>query len=193
VTPPDRRPVVVVPYDPAWPEWFERARTELGGALGGAAVTIEHVGSTSVPGLAAKPIVDIVIGVDTFARGRDVIEPVEALGYTYVPELESELPNRRYFRRYAREGEPVDYHVHMYEAGHPELLEYREFRDRLRADRELARAYEELKLELAVRFRDDRGAYTEGKEEFVRAALGVDRLAKRKSPKPSVSRPPSST
>jgi GrpB-like predicted nucleotidyltransferase (UPF0157 family) len=167
--------VLVVPYDPRWPRLFARARSELQTALGDAVVAIEHIGSTAVPGLAAKPIIDIMVGVDSLDRGRSLVDPVETLGYEYVPEGEAEMPFRRYFRRrdptllpgFERAG----YHLHMVEAAHPFWTTHLAFRDHLRGSAEEARAYERLKLALAARHADDRQAYTDAKAPFVRAVL----------------------
>jgi GrpB-like predicted nucleotidyltransferase (UPF0157 family) len=167
--------VVVVPYDPGWPDLFEHARDQLETALGDAVVAIEHIGSTAVPGLAAKPIVDIMVGVDSLDEDRPLIDAVVALGYEYVPEYEDELPFRRYFRRrderlapgYAHAG----YHVHMVEHTHEFWRSHLAFRDHLRAHPDDAAAYERLKHELAERFRSERERYTDAKGDFIAAVL----------------------
>jgi GrpB-like predicted nucleotidyltransferase (UPF0157 family) len=141
---------VVVPYDPRWPELYERARGELVDALGPRLVEIEHVGSTAVPGLAAKPVIDVAIGVDAIDRAG-LVDEIVALGYVYVPEYEQELPFRRYFRRGYPDPElhptieKSGYHLHVVEAGHPFMNADVAFRDHLRTHPEDARAYAAIK------------------------------------------------
>src|SRR5262249_5932608 len=111
-------PIVVIDYDPAWPALFEQERANLAAALGALVVTIEHVGSTAVPGLAAKPIIDLLVGVRSLedARTRG-IEALAALGYTYVPDYESFLPDELFFRKGV--GGPWTHHAHVMEPSDP--------------------------------------------------------------------------
>jgi GrpB-like predicted nucleotidyltransferase (UPF0157 family) len=160
---------VVVEYDPRWPDLYERARFDLMAALPDAIVRIEHVGSTAVPGLAAKPVIDIAVGVDSLER-EGLVEQIAALGYAYVPEYEEELPFRRFFRRgYPdRELHPTieksGYHLHVVEAGHAFMRADVAFRDHLRSHPEDARAYADLKLGLSGRQGDE---YYDAKAPFV--------------------------
>jgi GrpB-like predicted nucleotidyltransferase (UPF0157 family) len=157
----------IEPYDPSWPASFESERAALEEAIGDWAVGgIHHVGSTAVPGLAAKPIVDILVGVEDLEGSRDCFEPLARLEYLYAPYLAEEMhwfckphPDRR------------THHLHLAPAGGRRFAEELAFRDRLRAEPETAAAYETLKRELAERFFDDRDAYTEAKADFVRRAL----------------------
>jgi GrpB-like predicted nucleotidyltransferase (UPF0157 family) len=161
-------------YDPRWPELFRRAEGELRRALGEDAVAIEHVGSTAVPGLPAKPVIDIAIAVRSLSAG--VVVAIEWLGYEYVPEYEDELPNRRYFHLHP---EPelgpghTGYHVHVYAEGDPDFADYLRFRDYLRSHPEDAAAYGELKLRLAAEHADDRDAYQEAKSVFVERVVAM--------------------
>jgi GrpB-like predicted nucleotidyltransferase (UPF0157 family) len=150
--------VRVVDYDEAWPKLYEVEAERLRETLAGSLRVIEHVGSTSVPGLAAKPVIDIAASVESFDE-LDV-DLLEALGYRYVPRFEEELPNRRYFTR-------GDYHLHVYEQEHEEFMDYVRFRDYLRTHPEDAEAYGALKLRLAAERPDDREAYQEAKAPFV--------------------------
>ena len=160
---------VVVPYDPRWPDFYERARFELLEALGDAIVSIEHVGSTAVPGLAAKPVIDIAIGVDSLER-PELVERIVALGYVYVPEYEQELPFRRYFRRGYPDPElhpaveKSGYHLHVVESGHAFMRADVAFRDHLRSHPDDAAAYAELKLGLSGLGGDE---YYDAKAPFV--------------------------
>ena len=161
----------VAPYDPGWPAAFESERAALEDAIGDWAVGgIHHVGSTAVPGLAAKPIVDILVGVEDLESSRACFEPLGALEYVHAPYLAEEMhwfckphPDRR------------THHLHLAPAGGRRYADELAFRDRLRADPELAGEYEVLKRELAKRFKDDRDAYTEGKSAFIRKALAEAR------------------
>ena len=163
--------MVVVPYDPRWPELFERERAVLSAVLP-AGARIEHVGSTAVPGLAAKPIIDIMVGVSDLAEVETRIHAIESLGYTYVPKYEAELPERRYFRRPS--AHPRTHHLHCVREGGDFWARHLAFRDRLRADAALAERYGSLKRDLADRFRADRRGYAEAKGPFIRDVLGAE-------------------
>jgi GrpB-like predicted nucleotidyltransferase (UPF0157 family) len=158
------RTVEVVDYDPAWPDHFRRLSTELKRVLGDKVVKIEHGGSTSVPGLAAKPIIDIWAALGFPIHSED-IEAMAAIGYEYLGE--AALEDQDFFVRLA---EPVC-HLHCYPAGHPEWNRHIAFRDWLRANPDGAAAYARLKRDLAIRFAADRLAYTEAKSDFIEAAL----------------------
>ena len=162
-------PVVIVPYDPRWPRLFQAESELIRKQIGSYLEALEHIGSTAVPRLAAKPIIDIMPGLRQLSDARGCIEPLAAIGYEYVPEYESELPERRYFRKGPPEGRT--HHVHMVEAAtdfwHRHLL----FRDYLRTHSETAKEYEALKHRLARENRTDRDAYTSGKTPFIEAVI----------------------
>ena len=175
-------PVVVVPYDPAWPAAFALLRDRIAPVLGELAVGIEHVGSTAVPGLDAKPIIDI----DVVIRHADDLPEVAArlatLGYTQLGDLG--IIGREAFR--ATSGLPR-HHLYVCAAGAAPLQAHLTLRDALRGDGDLAAAYAALKRDLAQRFRDDRDAYAEGKSAFVTAVLlrerdGGEKRALRRGP-----------
>jgi GrpB-like predicted nucleotidyltransferase (UPF0157 family) len=96
-------PIFVVPYDEAWPSLYEEERTRIERTIGSWVEEIEHVGSTAVPGLAAKPVIDIMVGVKSLENSSILVESLVDIGYEYVPEFERVLPFRRYFRK-MREG-----------------------------------------------------------------------------------------
>jgi GrpB-like predicted nucleotidyltransferase (UPF0157 family) len=158
-------PVVVLPYDARWPELFRAERDRLAGIFGERAAGIEHVGSTAVPGLAAKGIVDILLGLRQLELRPEDLDAMAGLGYLYRGELG--IPGRHFLHK----GDPPTHHVHAVEHGSVEWLKHVHFRDHLRAHPEEARSYAKLKHELATRFPDDREAYTEGKSPFVAAVL----------------------
>src|SRR5581483_3856942 len=156
-------PIFVVEYDPQWVRLFERERARILDALNGLNVVIEHIGSTAVPGLAAKPIIDILMIVETAEDAMRAITPLVRLGYTCYGE--AEIAGRIYFDR--RVYEPC--HIHLYVKGNPEIARHLMFRDYLRAHPDARQAYAELKYALAEEFRNDRPAYTEAKTDFVRS------------------------
>jgi GrpB-like predicted nucleotidyltransferase (UPF0157 family) len=160
---PDREPVLVVEYDPEWPRRYEEERGRIVAAFGGLIAAIEHVGSTAVPGLGGKPIIDIMIGVARLEDGERCVGPMEGLGYEYRGE--AGIPGRLFFRR----GLPRTHQVHLVEHGSELWERHVLFRDFLRAHPEAAAEYADLKKELAVRFRTNRDAYSEAKTAFIRS------------------------
>lgn len=159
-------PITIADYDPRWPALYEEEKARILAAIGEWLVDIQHVGSTAVPGLAAKPIIDIMPGIRSLTDAQHCIAALEALGYEYVPEYEAELPERRYFRKRAT---PYSHHIHMVEATSDFWQRHLLFRDYLRAHPDAAAEYGELKRRLAARIGDDRVGYTEAKTEFIRS------------------------
>lgn len=165
--PPDES-IRLVPYDPAWPLRFEQERSALAETIGNWVVGgIRHVGSTAVPELAAKPIIDILVGVRDLQESQRCFEPLARLDYLYAPYLPDEMhwfckphPSRR------------THHLHLVPTGSRRYADELAFRDRLRADPRVAADYAALKRELAERFAQDREAYTEAKSDFIRDVLG---------------------
>ena len=155
-------PVEVVAYDPEWPRRFTRLAADLRGALGDAALRIDHIGSTAVPGLDAKPIIDVQISVAELEPMHGYRVPLERLGYRWRED------NPDLTKRYFREGEgAARTHIHVRRAGSlPEQLAL-VFRDYLRTHPHDAHAYAVLKRSLAVAHKDDRVAYTDAKDPFV--------------------------
>ncbi len=157
--------VLIVDYDPCWPHLFQRESSRLARACGFEPADIVHVGSTAVPGLAAKPILDIMVGVDDFDAAESLVPGLERSGYIYLGAFG--IDGRLFFRT----TEPCTHHVHVVEKDGPfwqnELL----FRDYLREHPIAAGAYVDLKRELARRFADNRPAYTAAKGQFIEFAL----------------------
>jgi GrpB-like predicted nucleotidyltransferase (UPF0157 family) len=158
-------PIEIVDYDEAWPALFESWRQRLAAALGDKAVSIEHVGSTSVPGLPAKPVIDIQILVPDLANEAAFLPRLESLG---VP-LHSREQGHVYFRPAA--WQPRDVQIHVHGTGSQEAEDRITFRDYLRTSAAAREAYAELKRGLAERFSDDRVAYGEAKTAFILTAL----------------------
>ncbi|MHB8572016.1 MAG: GNAT family N-acetyltransferase [Candidatus Dormibacteria bacterium] len=164
-------PVVVVDHDPGWKDRFEEEAARIRGVLGPAA-QLEHVGSTAVPGLAAKPVIDILAGLTSMGEAPAVVRALEAAGWVYAPEFEDEFPERRLFGRIDR-GRRT-HHLHLVETGGGFWHRHLRFRDWLRGSPEARRDYAALKRALAVQHADDRPAYTGGKTEFVESALRAE-------------------
>ena len=155
--------IELVPYDPGWAEEFERRCRDIQGALGEAAVAVEHIGSTSVPGLAAKPIVDIQVQVPSFEPMEAYRDPLERLGYEYRPDDDA---GHRFFRLDVDGRRVVN--MHVVEAGSDWGTRDLAFRDYLRAHPDEARRYEELKRELATKFSPAHvQRYAEGKSPYI--------------------------
>lgn len=158
----EKRPIVIADYDSEWPRRFELEAARIRGALGAAALRVEHFGSTSVPGLAAKPIVDVLVGVEDPEDDGMLVPRLEAVGYA----LRVREPGHRMFRTPAR-----DVHVHVWADRDPEIERHLRFRDRLRASDEDRRTYERLKRSLARRDWDDMNDYADAKSELIATIL----------------------
>lgn len=158
-------PIVVAPYDPEWPRTFAQLREQLWPAVRDHALAVEHVGSTSVPGLAAKPIIDLDIVIGSDAELAPVSAALVALGYRAEGDLG--IPDRYAFS--APEGAPRQ-HLYVCLSGSTALRNHLAVRDFLRAHPEEAAAYGALKLELA-RTAPDMDAYVRGKTAFVLSVL----------------------
>ena len=159
-------PVIIVPYDPGWARDFESIRLRLAGALGDLALDILHVGSTSVVGLAAKPIIDIDIVIDRETALPAVIERLATISYTF--EGDRGVPGRYAF---AAPRDLPRHHPYVCARDNLELKRHVAFRDILRANPQAAAAYGSLKYELASHFGRDRDGYSRAKTEFVERAL----------------------
>jgi GrpB-like predicted nucleotidyltransferase (UPF0157 family) len=164
--------IILADYDTAWPVRFATEAARIREACGEEVIAFEHIGSTAVPGLAAKPVIDMMPGVADLEEARRVCVPaMQALGYTYVPEYEAELPERLFFRD-GPYGGHRNFHVHMVETSSGFWPRHLAFRDWLRAHPSDARAYEALKRRLVVLHANDRAAYTDAKTKFVEGILG---------------------
>lgn len=165
--------VTVVPYDARWAGLFDADARELARALGPAILAIHHVGSTSIPGLAAKPILDILVSIPDFMRGIALVRELAGLGYEYRPA--EEIPDRHFFRR--RHGDMRTHHLSLAEPASHHYRVTMAFRDTLRANPAVAAEYGALKLRLAQHFPRDRRAYIEGKTMFIARVLDQNESA----------------
>ena len=171
--------IAIVEYDPRWPGLFTQEAARVRAALGeDLVVAVEHFGSTSVPGLSAKPVIDMLVAVRSIGEAREKAVPaLEAIGYAFW--YDNPNPAHLFFVKGLPPNGPRTHHVHMIEMGAfrdpknetflfwDRLL----FRDYLRAHPEEARRYETVKRDLAARFPDDREAYTDGKTEYVSGVM----------------------
>jgi GrpB-like predicted nucleotidyltransferase (UPF0157 family) len=168
-------PIVIVPYDPGWADAFERERLAIARALGPLAITIEHNGSTAVPGLAAKPVIDIQVSVGQLHPLSTSAPQLVGLGYTHVPH-EDDARCPFFYRGANPPRRPYRYHIHVVEAGGDEERRTLAFRDRLRNDPRAAREYEELKRRLASQHEGSTDAsvqaYVDGKTAFINLMSG---------------------
>ncbi|MCH7484776.1 MAG: GrpB family protein [Chloroflexi bacterium] len=162
-------PVVIADYDPRWPAMYAEESARIQNVIGRWLLGIEHVGSTSVPGLAAKPVVDIMPGLRSLDEAPHVVSAMETIGYEYRPDTEDELPERRYFVRPPGSASRHRrlFHVHAVEATTEFWRRHLAFRDYLRAHSEVAGQYAALKRRLSAEYGTDHGGYTEAKTEFI--------------------------
>lgn len=170
------KPVIIEEYNPEWPKMFQEIQSILALTIGADALSIEHVGSTSVPGLAAKPILDIDIVIESMKSLPAVIAKLETLGYNHQGDLGVEggeaFDRKDEYVLYSEEiSLRMTQHLYVCCRDSQELYRHITFRDALINNPELVKEYASLKKELAITFRDDRKAYTEGKSDFVQRVL----------------------
>ena len=176
-------PIRIVPYEPAWPAMFARQAAELRNALGAVALRIDHIGSTAIPQLAAKPVIDVQISVADFEPLDAYCGPLERLGYVF----RADNPDRtkRYFREPPGQRRT---HIHVRRAGSFGEQVALLFRDFMRVHADVAAEYGDLKIKLAERYSGDRTAYTDAKRPFIWGVIAqADTWAQRTGwiPKPS--------
>lgn len=163
------REIKVVPYKTEWQNQYEIEKRLLEAIFGAEILSIHHIGSTSVPGLAAKPIIDILVEVKQISLIHTYNNEMVKMGYECKGE--NGIEGRRYFQK---GGEDRTHHVHMYEQGHPEIGRHLRFRDYLRKHADVAWQYARLKQELAKKYQFNPEAYVERKTSFIR---NVDEMA----------------
>jgi len=170
--------IQLVPHDPRWPEMLHAEAERLRQLLGEMALRVEHAGSTAVPGLSAKPVIDMLLEIPSFESAQQRVVPrLEQDGWEYVWRDDRPPGHMMFIRRNALRVRT--HHVHMAPTGHP-LWDRLAFRDYLLSHPVEARRYEQLKRRLAAEHRGDREAYTEGKGEYVKrvtaAASSLNRI-----------------
>ncbi len=163
-------PVFVVKYDPRWPSLYALECSRVVAAVGSYVKAVEHVGSTAVPELDAKPVIDIMVSVQGIRSAGHLIRPLKEIGYSYWAENPN--PERMLFVKFAdADRTSRNYNLHVMEAGVELWNDRIFFRDHLRSHPEVAGEYARLKHALAKRFRGDREAYTRAKTDFISAML----------------------
>lgn len=162
--------VALSPHNPAWSELFQEQAARIRDVIGAYVLDVQHVGSTAIPGIQAKPIIDIGVAVASFEEATRCIAPLEALGFNYRGE--NGIPRRHYFNLHDGSRRNVrTHHLHMNEIGSDDWRAQICFRDALRQRAHIARSYEDLKKSLAARFPTAPMAYLAGKDKFIRKVL----------------------
>lgn len=161
------------PYSPMWPVTFDIEKGRLAAIFGADAMLIEHVGSTAVPGLGGKPIIDILVGAPAVEVVDRYIPALVESGYRHVEEFQLAFPQRRFLVK--MHGQPGHFNLNAVRYDTPFWNDLIAFRDILRADPGIAERYWRLKGLLATRFRNDRQAYSNAKTEFIQSALKLRR------------------
>ncbi len=160
------RHVQVHPPNPQWPQAFEAEAAQVSRVLGDNLVHIHHIGSTAIPNIHAKPIIDMLAEVSDIDRVDACNAAMATLGYTALGEYG--LPGRRYFRKHNEAGGRT-HHLHTFQLGSLEVIRHLAFRDFMRANPNCAQQYSDLKRTLAAQYPNDIDGYMDGKDEFVKA------------------------
>jgi GrpB-like predicted nucleotidyltransferase (UPF0157 family) len=163
-----RSTVDLVGYSPEWEVEFRRERQRLAAIFGSSAQSIEHIGSTAVPGLVAKPTIDVAVGLDDITVLFGKVPDLEASGYEFRPE--AKFHDQHWFLRRIV-GDERTHHLHVIQLPHPDWDEWLSFRDYLRASQEAAHRYASEKMRLADLFYAERGKYVHAKTAIVRELL----------------------
>lgn len=160
-----RGEVFLLDYTDDWRLHFEKEAEVVAGLIGGHIKGIHHIGSTAIPGLRAKPIIDIAVELHSFESGFDCVSALSGIGYKH--RLLAELPDRHYWSK----GEPRTHQIHMFRPESPHLIEVLEFRDRLLSSNVLREKYQELKVSLCNRHGDSKHEYARAKTAFIQYVL----------------------
>ena len=158
-----KRKITLTSHNPTWPQQFEAEATTLTSIFGQNLSAIHHIGSTAVPGIQAKPIIDMMPIVWDIEQVDGLNEAMTECGY--IHRGEHGIPGRRYFRKGSDQHHT--HHIHVFQTGHPDIARHLLFRDYLRTYPDKAQAYDQLKTELAQQYRNDTVAYTAGKSDFI--------------------------
>jgi GrpB-like predicted nucleotidyltransferase (UPF0157 family) len=167
-------PIILVEYDPNWAAAYEQEKARILEATGQWVQAVAHIGSTSVPGLAAKPRLDIMVGLADMIHADHLLEPLTAIGFSYHL-FEPLIPDWRLFSR----GEPVACNLHIMPFEGKRWHDHKDFRDYLRAHPEKAHEYYQLKQSLAARYVTDLRAYAGAKADFVAEVLALARAGQK--------------
>ncbi|MFD6440976.1 GrpB family protein [Peribacillus sp. NPDC060186] len=161
------KPVTIENYNPNWVTEFEQEKAKIKEVLKDKPICVEHIGSTSIKDLGAKPILDIMAGVQHLDDVDKFIEPLKTIGYEFV--VHKEFPERRFFRK--GQWRAGTHHLHIYKFGSEEWNNHLLFRDYLRIHSDVRKQYQQVKLNLAQKHRVDRVGYTKAKAPFIRSVI----------------------
>ncbi len=164
--------IELVNYNPEWPKLFQAEKEALMNRLSGIESRIEHIGSTSIEGLCAKPIIDIMIGLNDFGLADQIIDRIVALEYLYVDKYNDIMPERRFFQKH--KGNRKTHHIHMVGLDTEFWNRHLAFRDQLRNSKTDREDYANLKKQLAKQEWSDGNEYANAKTDFIR---GIERKA----------------
>lgn len=159
------RKVEVVPHNPKWRDAFEVESKYIADVLGENCVAIHHIGSTAIPGISAKPIIDILVEVQDITKVDEQNSVMKSLGYEVMGEYG--IPCRRFFRKDSKE-DVRTHHIHIFEIGSPQIARHLAFRDYMIAHPEDAQKYSELKRDLAEKYPHNIDEYMDGKDSFIK-------------------------
>ena len=168
---PEKRKITIEPYSNTWPEMFREQEALILQTLGSNSLRVEHIGSTAISGLAAKPIIDILLVVEDSSCESSYLPQLESAGYR-LRVREPEFHQHRMFRTAA-----LDVHLHVYSIGCPEIDRYLLFRNHLRSNSSDRQKYEDLKRQLSLQDWPDTNAYAEAKTDFIEAAIANARAS----------------
>jgi GrpB-like predicted nucleotidyltransferase (UPF0157 family) len=160
--------MVLVDYNANWPILFEEEKNRVLSLIGNKVLAVEHIGSTAVPSLGAKPIIDMMAGVQGPQDAEKCIPLLRKIGYTsFTPDL----GNPDHYYCCGKEPHSVGYHLHLIKFNSNEWRKHLLFRDYLRTNPEILRQYYKLKMELAEKYHSDRGGYTSAKSSFIESVV----------------------
>lgn len=173
---------VLVEYDPLWPSLFEEEKGRILCSVGGMVLDVEHIGSTAIPGMVAKPIIDLMAGVEGSEVADRCIAPLMGLGYLDVTPLPGGPDWGEWYYCLGRGVHSVGYHLHLVRHGGRHWEDHITFRDYLRSHPEVAESYARLKRRLASLHGSDRRSYTDGKSRFIEEILSQARNFQKVAP-----------
>ncbi len=165
--------IVIFPYSDVWVSLFEQEKKRLSKSLGSQIIGIEHIGSTAVPQLSAKPIIDIIVGIRSMKQADAVVAGLETMGYLTSTEFNKTLQDERFLMKLNDDGSARVYHLHLIPYQGVNWKKRIAFRNLLRRNRSLAEQYAVLKTMLAEKFTYDREGYTQGKTHFIEEAMRI--------------------
>ena len=161
--------IIIEAYNPIWQELFEQERKSLTGIFNGVDFKIEHIGSTSIVGLGAKPVIDLMVGLSDFSIANHLVEDIEKLGYQYISEYEITMPYRRFFIK--ENDEKRTHHIHMVKLNSDFWIKHLAFRNHLRENIQTKEEYYQLKKKLASLKWKSGDDYANAKSEFINRVL----------------------